>query len=140
MLYIFANTVVYIWKESYKIKNSYFLHWKVDLRFFFMSETSENDKSTFQVKDFSAECNFLHGCRKKQEILLEFFWVMFFSFSEKNPNLPIKGNSISKGAWNLVINVFPAKIWIFQFIFCLKETIETITVKLKEVRQPIGII
>ena len=44
-----------------------------------------------------------------------------------------KGNSISKPTSNLDINVFPAKIQIFKFIFCLKETIEMITFKFKEV-------
>ena len=49
-------------------------------------------------------------------------------------NVGTKGNSISNPTWNLDMNVFPAKIWIFKFIFCLKETIEMITFKFKEVR------
>ena len=56
-------------------------------------------------------------------------YLEFFFFSD--PRFPTKGNSISKTTQNLVINVFPAKIWIFKFLFCLKETIEMITLKIQ---------
>ena len=63
--------------------------------------------------------------------------ILLYLFLVPTTNLGVKfakGNSISKLTWNLDINVYPAKIWIFNFIFCLKDTIETITFKFKEVR------
>ena len=45
---------------------------KVDLRSFFTTEMSEK-KINYQVKNFSSEHNFLHGYKRKQEIIAPIF-------------------------------------------------------------------
>ena len=44
----------------------------------------------------------------------------------------IKVELIWESALNQEFTVFPAKIWIFEFRFCLKETIKMITYEFKE--------
>ena len=66
-------------KEYYLVTIFYteILMRKVDLTSFFPSETSEKvHKPTFQVKISVQNTLFLHECKRKQNILLDFFFIM----------------------------------------------------------------
>ena len=82
MLYIFANTVVYFWKENY-------LHWYFRQVAIFFHEWNKwkLGKSTFNV-----ECNVSNFLRENTNFFARVFqyrYIIFFSFSRKHPKLPI---------------------------------------------------
>ena len=103
---------------------------------FFVKKTLMQKKRLVRVYRYFPKVSSMLGVKyrwKYTSIFLSIssaFFMLIFRFFYAI----LKGNLISKPTWNLDINVFPAKIWIFKFIFCLKETVEMITFKFKEVR------
>ena len=84
------------------------------------------NENSIDVKDETMKIIDVFG--DTTEIDLKTFVTVQTSNDDSTGKIPTKGNSISKLTWNLDINVFPAKIWIFKFfslmVFAIKMLLD----------------